>query len=111
MLGRLLEFLDRLSRDLLADAWAHSAPPPNREDLMFLIEGVRLFPGHLRMLYQAAGLSAQANMLDVAHAFADHGIRTAPDPKGKARFEALKASLPPAPPPALGTAAPPAPKR
>lgn len=102
--------------EVMTDAWAHSAETPKRDDVLFLIEGVRFFPGRLRMLYQAAVLSSRADMLDVAHAFADHGVKFAPDPKGKARFEELKASLPPLPPSALDAAAAakpagPAPKR
>ncbi|MFM9956174.1 MAG: hypothetical protein ACKVVO_19145 [Opitutaceae bacterium] len=102
--------------EVMTDVWAQSAETPKRDDVLFLIEGVRFFPGRLRMLYQAAVLSARANMLDVAHAFAEHGVKFAPDPKGKARFEALKASLPPLTPTALDAAAAakaagPAPKR
>jgi len=85
--------------ELMTDAWTRSAVPPKREDVLLVIEGVRLFPGHLRMLFLAANLSSQAGMLDVAHAFADHGIKVAPDAKGRAKFETFKASLSPAPEP------------
>jgi hypothetical protein len=55
-------------------------------------------------------------MLDVAHAFTDYGIKVALDAKSKGLFEALKSTLPPAPPllpePAAATkAGAPAPKR
>jgi hypothetical protein len=36
----------------------------------------------------------------------DYGLRVAPDAKVKARFEQLKATLPPTPPPATAPAAP-----
>jgi hypothetical protein len=91
--------------ELMTTAWSLSVETPKRDDVVFLIEGVRLFPGRLRMLYQAALLSAQANMLDVAHAFADHGVKIAPDANGKAKFEALKGSLPPVPSTAIDAAA------
>jgi hypothetical protein len=68
------------------------------------------------MLYQVAGLSAQAGLLDVAHSLADHGLKVSPDAKTKTMFEKLKATLPPAPPTPLdaqpaGKAAAPATKR
>lgn len=103
--------------ELMADTWARSAVRPKREDIVYLVEGVRLFPGRLKLLYLAAGLSSQAGAPDVAHSLADYGLKVAPDAKAKAMFESLKASLPPAPPPPLdnapGTKAgtPPAPKR
>jgi hypothetical protein len=104
--------------ELMTETWVRSATPPKKEDVVYLVEGVRLFPGRLKMLYAAAGLSAQAGMLDVAHAFTDYGIKVALDAKAKGLFEALKATLPPAPPllpePAAATKAgapAPAPKR
>jgi hypothetical protein len=102
--------------ELMTETWVRSATPPKKEDVVYLVEGVRLFPGRLKMLYAAAGLSAQAGMLDVAHAFTDYGIKVALDAKSKGLFEALKSTLPPAPPllpePAAATkAGAPAPKR
>jgi hypothetical protein len=91
--------------ELLTDTWSHSAKLPSREDVMFLVEGVRFFPGHLRMLYQATVICAEAGVLDVAHPFADYGLRVAPDAKTRGMFEKLKAALPPAPPPPLDAAA------
>ena len=102
--------------ELMTDTWVRSSTLPKKEDVVYLIEGVRLFPGRLKVLYAAAGLSAQAGMLDVAHSFADYGIKVAPDAKTKTMFETLKNSLPPAPPLNLDPAAAskagaPAPKR
>ncbi len=102
--------------ELMTETWVRSATPPKKEDVVYLVEGVRLFPGRLKMLYAAAGLSAQAGMLDVAHAFTDYGMKVAPDAKSKGLFEALKSTLPPAPPLLPEPAAPtktgaPAPKR
>lgn len=92
--------------ELMADAWTSSAVPPRSDDVVLLIEGARLFPGRLKLVYEVAGLSLQAGMLDVAHTMADHGLKFSPDAKSRAMFEKLKASLPPAKP---ATAA--APKR
>ena len=102
--------------ELMTETWVRSATPPQKENVMYLVEGVRLFPGRLKMLYVVAGLSAQAGLPDVAHSFADYGIKVALDAKSKGLFEALKATLPPASPllpePAAATkAGAPAPKR
>lgn len=102
--------------ELMTDTWARGAAAPKREEIVYLVEGVRLFPGRLRMLYQVAGLSSQAGLLDVAHSLTDHGLRVSPDAKTKTMFEKLKATLPPAPPtpldtPPAGKAAAPASKR
>jgi hypothetical protein len=44
---------------LIADAWAHSAAKPSREDLAVLDEGVRLFPPDSALADTASGLYAQ----------------------------------------------------
>ncbi len=93
--------------DLLADTWARSPLTPKREDVGALVDGVRLFPGRLKLAYQVAALSADAGQLDVAHSLAEHGIKYAPDATVRARFETLKKELPPEP---AAPAAPAAPK-
>ncbi|MCX6954537.1 MAG: hypothetical protein NTV51_20480, partial [Verrucomicrobia bacterium] len=97
--------------ELMTDTWAHSTAAPKREDLVYLIEGVRLFPNRLRLLYQVAGFSADAGLLDVAHAFTDYGIKVSIDAKSRGLFEKLKAALPPAPPVPDPKAGAPAPKK
>lgn len=81
--------------ELMADTWIRSAAPAKRDDVVFLIEGARGFPGRLKLVYQTAVLAAQANMNDAAHPLADYGIQVAPDAKTKAAFEKFKAQLPP----------------
>lgn len=101
--------------ELMADTWARSAVAAKREDVVFLVEGVRTFPNRMRVLYLVAEISARANVLDVAHSFTDYGVKIAPDAKSRAMFEKLKASLPPAPPvtldPGAAKAADPATKK
>jgi hypothetical protein len=83
--------------ELAADTWTRSAVTPGRDDVGVLIEGVRLFPSRLRLVYQTASLCADAGMIPQAHALAGHGLGVAPDAPTRARFEALKAALPPEP--------------
>jgi hypothetical protein len=90
--------------DLMADTWMRSAATPTREDLVPLVDGVRLFPGRLRLAFQAALLCGHAGLNEAAHSLSDHGIRLAADAATKARFEELKKSLPPAPPAAAAPA-------
>ncbi|MBI4626600.1 MAG: hypothetical protein HY736_25700 [Verrucomicrobia bacterium] len=89
--------------ELMADTWVRSASTPTREDLIALVDGVRRFPGRLKLAFQAAALCGNAGLAEAAHSLADHGIKVAPDAAAKARFEQLKQSLPPAP---LAPAAP-----
>jgi hypothetical protein len=96
--------------DLMADTWIRSEAKPKRDDIVPVIEGAQLFPTRLKLVYQAAVLAAEVKELQAAHALADHGIRLGPDAAVKKRFEDLKATLPPAPPPApAATTPPPAP--
>jgi hypothetical protein len=121
--GAILGLLDTARRqpppvpavyDLMADTWMRSVDTPKREDVTVLVDGVRLFPGRLKLTYQAAVLCSSAGLAEAAHSLAEHGIRVAPEAAAKARFEALKAALPPAPPetapppPAPAAATPPA---
>jgi hypothetical protein len=82
--------------ELLADTWAHSAVKPQRADVDVLVNGVRLFPTRLKLVYQTAAFCADVGDIDTAHLLADHGLKYTPDPTGRARFAELKASLPPA---------------
>ncbi len=63
-----------------------------------MIEGAQLFPLKLKLVFQAGVMARDAGEVRLAHVLADHGIRYGPEAKVKERFEALKASLPPAPP-------------
>ncbi|MDO8544190.1 MAG: hypothetical protein Q7S40_27425, partial [Opitutaceae bacterium] len=94
--------------ELLADTWVRSSVTPKRDDVTILAEGVQLFPGRLKLTYQTAALCATAGVPEAAHSLVDHGIRIAPDANSRARFEALKKSLPPEPPKTEPPAAAPA---
>lgn len=85
--------------ELVGDTWARSAVKPKKDDIIVLIDGAQLFPARLRLVFQAAVLSAEAGELHPAHVLADHGIKWSPDATTKKRFEDFKATLPPAPPP------------
>jgi hypothetical protein len=90
--------------ELAAETWMHSAVRPQRTDIALLIEGAQLFPMRLKLVYQAAGLSADAGEVEAAHALTDHGVRYATDARAKQRFEELKSSLPALPTPSTSTA-------
>lgn len=83
--------------ELAADTLARSVVPPAEADLGFLMEGVQRFPGRLRLVYQTATLCSAGGWLAPAHSLAEHGIKLAAEPAIKARFERLKAALPPEP--------------
>jgi len=94
--------------DLIAETWMVSATTPTRSDLQPLVDGVHLFPGRLRLVYQSAVLCGAAGLLDAAHSLAEHGINITRNPAVRASFEELKQSLPPEPPAAAPATPPPA---
>ena len=83
--------------DLAGETWVRSTVKPTKEDAKLMIEGAQLFPTKLKLVFQAGVMARDAGEVRSAHALADHGIHYAPDANVKQRFEALKASLPPAP--------------
>jgi hypothetical protein len=87
--------------ELWTEIWTHSAAAPKKEDVGYLIEGVRSFPNRLRMMYLTAQLCVQADMVEAAHSLTDYGLKVSPDAKTRANFEKLKVSLPPDPGPAV----------
>jgi len=98
--------------DLAGDTWARSAGNPGADDARMMIEGAQLFPTRLKLIFQAGVIARDTGDLRAAHALADHGVKWAPEGSARQRFEALKASLPPAPPAPAETAEPrPAPAR
>jgi hypothetical protein len=80
--------------ELLSDLWVHSAAKPKKDDILVLVEGVRLFPTRLKLLYQTALFCLDAGMNDVAGPLIDYGVKIAPDAKGKDAFSKLKMALP-----------------
>jgi hypothetical protein len=79
--------------ELIADTWERSASRPTHEDVAVLIEGVRLFPTRLRLIYQSAFVCARAGLTEPAIVLSDFGLQVAREAPAKARFQALKASL------------------
>ena len=63
-----------------------------------MVEGAQLFPTRLKLIFQAGVMARDTGDARSAHALADHGIKWSPEGTARQRFEALKASLPPAPP-------------
>lgn len=81
--------------DLWLETLIQSSQPLQKNDVVPLVQGVQLFPTHLKLVYYTAILCGKANLADAAHSLAEHGMRVAPDAATKARFEKLNAELPP----------------
>ena len=89
--------------ELIAAAWAASISSPAPAHLAVLDEGVRLFPRDAALVYADAELQARAGQIATADSLIRHGLRVTTDADLQARFEHLRAGLPPAPPtPAKG---------
>ncbi|MBI5768634.1 MAG: hypothetical protein HZA93_12620 [Verrucomicrobia bacterium] len=86
--------------ELVADAWLHCVLAPAAGHLAVIDEGVRMFPRNTHLVYADASLKAKAGLVADAHALVGLGLRVAPDDDTRAKFEKLKAALPPAPAPA-----------
>ena len=84
--------------DLAGDTWARSSASPGKDEARMMVEGAQLFPTRLKLIFQAGVMARDTGDARSAHALADHGIKWAPDASVRQRFEALKSSLPPAPP-------------
>jgi len=80
---------------LIGDAWSHCALIPTAAHLGVLDEGVRLFPRDAQLVYTNAALKVKAGLVAEAAGVIALGLRVAPDAETRAKFEALKASLPP----------------
>ena len=93
--------------ELIAETWGLSTVKPKRDDLMVLFDGVRLFPGRLRLLYLTAALCVETGQNDAAASMVEFGEKIAPDAKSRTPFTALRAALPAA----AFSAPPPTPER
>jgi len=92
--------------ELMADTWMHNAAKTKKEEAGILFEGAQLFPGHLRLIYEAALLCADADLIEAAHSLAEYGAETAPEGAPREKFERLNATLPPVPEAVPATDAP-----
>lgn len=91
--------------DLAADTLMRGEARATRDQAALAIEGARLFPQRMKLVYQAGALSADAQLIEAAHALADHGLRFSRDAATRQSFTELKSALPPMPA-ALSSAAP-----
>jgi hypothetical protein len=81
--------------ELLAETWARSGHRIPPDEARLLVSACISFPGRLRLLALSIPLCADAGLLKEAHILADNALRLAPSPSDRARFQALKAALPP----------------
>ncbi len=91
--------------ETMAETWLRRGTKAKKEELGTLVDGIRLFPGRMKLAYQIAVLANQSDANDLAHVMVDHGLRYAPDAMTKSRFEQLNAALPPTPKPAADASA------
>jgi hypothetical protein len=68
---------------------------PTAGNLAVLDEGVRLFPRDTALIFSTAALKARAGFGPEADTLITLGLRVAADGATRAKFENLKASLPP----------------
>jgi hypothetical protein len=81
-----------------------SSASPKDEHLVVLIEGIRLFPRNVELVYQTAELAARIANYDSARALITHGLKITTDAPARERFAKLQSTLPG--PPAPAAAAP-----
>ncbi|MBI5382451.1 MAG: hypothetical protein HZA31_11175 [Opitutae bacterium] len=80
--------------DLLADTWSRSVMLPRVEDANALVQGALIFPGQLRLVYQAATLAYVTGRPDAARALAEHGVAYAPTAAAREAFQQLLSTMP-----------------
>ncbi|MEO7412126.1 MAG: hypothetical protein ABIZ81_02120 [Opitutaceae bacterium] len=85
--------------ELMCDTWVHSAAKPKPEEIAVLVEGVKIFPTRLKLMYQTTVFCLDAGMNDLAGPLIDYGLKIAPDIKVRDAFARLKEALPVAGPP------------
>jgi hypothetical protein len=92
--------------ELIAAAWlvAEKKPKPE-ENLIVLTEGLKTYPRHPGLFYNAAALYAHIGNVPVARALIAQGLKVSTEPSDLARFNELKAKLPAAAPTAAPAAA------
>jgi hypothetical protein len=80
--------------ELLCDTWVHSAAKPKREEIAVLVEGVKIFPTRLKLMYQTSLFCLDAGMNELAGPLIDYGLKIAPDAKVRDAFAKLNEALP-----------------
>jgi hypothetical protein len=80
--------------ELIAETWARSVITPGADHLGVLDEGVRFYPRNTGLIYATAVQKVRAGLAADATLLINRGLRVASDADIRAKFEALKASLP-----------------
>lgn len=80
--------------DLLAEGWEQAPGPPTLDQLSVVVEGVRLFPEDLDLIYRSARLCAAAGFAQSAVTLAQFGLDRSANAADRERFAQLRASLP-----------------
>ncbi len=70
--------------ELMCDTWGHSAAKPKREEIAVLVEGVKIFPTRLKLMYQTSLFCLDAGMNELAGPLIDYG------PDDRARRESAR---------------------
>lgn len=79
--------------ELLADTWRQAQEPPTVEQVELLIRGAQLYPTRFDLIFNTALLCDAVGLNAPARAFAEHGVKFAPDDITKARFTEVIARL------------------
>ena len=74
---------------MIAETWAISAVPPQREHFDVVLEGVRSFPRDTALVLCATLLAAKRGFPERAAELARLGVKVAVDPGEKDRFQML----------------------
>ncbi len=80
--------------ELMGDTWVHSAAKPKPDEIAVLVEGVKIFPTRLKLMYETSRFCLDAGMNELAGPLIDYGLKIAPDAKVRDAFAKLKEVLP-----------------
>ena len=78
---------------LMAEVWAKSAKAPTKQDFMYVLEGVQLFPRSAPLVLQATLLAAAHKFGVEAYDLATHGLKIARTASDRERFTMLQAAF------------------
>jgi hypothetical protein len=83
--------------EAIAETWSVCSVTPGESHLAVIDEGVRYFPRNAALVYQDAALKVRSGLIAEAGSLINLGLRIAADGPTRAKFESLKANLPPVP--------------
>ena len=78
---------------VLAEAWLLAEMPPKPEHLKVLLDGCRLFPTNIELLWRAATLLIENRHAEDAKPLVERGLNLADTPQDRDRFKALAEKL------------------